>query len=59
MSIWDLTRRLVHDTWIQVKDITTGKTVWEGKAENACFNDTVRDWDFSSGHVIYIGRGEK
>ena len=45
---------LTATTWVIIKDHATHKTVWEGEAALANFNDTVKDWDFSKGHIIYI-----
>ena len=54
MMIIELTRMLTKETQVTVKDKKTRKTVWEGTASEATFNDQVKDWDFSVGHIIYI-----
>ena len=59
MRIEFLTGKLTKDTHVIIKDIDTGKTVWSGSAVFANFNDTVKDWDFSNGHVIYIGEEQR
>lgn len=54
MRVGFLTGKLTGQTWVIIKDQKTGKTIWEGEAVFANFNDTVKDWDFSKGHIIYI-----
>lgn len=54
MTVGFLARMLVKDVWVTIKDDETKVKVWEGEAALANFNDTVKDWDFSQGHIIYI-----
>lgn len=54
MTIGFLTRMLTTWTYVIIKDYETKKAIWEGDAGLANFNDTVKDWDFSNGHIIYI-----
>lgn len=54
MTIGFLVRMLTTETPVTIKDKKTGKTLFEGPASAANFNDTVKDWNFSKGHVIYI-----
>lgn len=54
MTIGFLTGMLVKDVLVTIKDSETKVKVWEGEAALANFNDKVKDWDFSKGHVIYI-----
>jgi hypothetical protein len=54
MTVGFLVRMLTSETWVTVKDFSTRKTVFEGYASAANFNDKVKDWDFSNGHIIYI-----
>ena len=54
MAVYTLTRMLTNETWVTIKNKRTGKTLFEGYASSATFNDTVKDWDFSNGHIIYI-----
>ena len=54
MTIGFLTGMLVKDVWVTIKDSNTKATLWEGEAALANFNDKVKDWDFSKGHIIYI-----
>lgn len=55
MRVGFLTGKLTPETVVVIKDINTGKVIWTGNVAFANFNDTVKDWDFSNGHVIYIG----
>lgn len=54
MTVAFLTKSLTNETWVVIKDKETGKILFEGYASAAGFNDKVKDWDFSKGHVIYI-----
>ena len=54
MAVYELTRRLTNETWVIIKDHCTHRTLFEGFASDAGFNDKVKDWDFSNGHIIYI-----
>lgn len=54
MTVRYLVRMLANETWVVIKDKETGKVLFEGYASAAGFNDEVKDWDFSKGHVIYI-----
>lgn len=54
MTVGWLTARLTKDTHVIIKDQKTKKTVWEGEAVFANFNDEVKDWNFSRKHIIYI-----
>lgn len=54
MTVRFLVRSLVAETYVVIKDFETKKTVWQGSANTALFEDRVKDWDFSNGHIIYI-----
>ena len=54
MTVEFLTKMLVSGVRVEIKDIETGETIWNGLAGYAKFSDTVKDWDFSKGHIIYI-----
>ena len=54
MTVGFLTRMLDVHTSVIIKDHETKKTIWRGDAGLANFNDTVKDWDFSNGNIIYI-----
>ena len=54
MTVGFLTGKLTKETWVIIKDYVTKRNVWEGAAVYANFNDTVKDWDFSIAHIIYI-----
>lgn len=54
MPVWYLVRMLVAETEVTIKDSKTGETIFSGCASSATFNDEVKDWDFSEGHIIYI-----
>ena len=54
MSVGYLVRMLTSWTEVTIKDYKTGKTLFKGYASAANFNDTVKDWDFSKDHIIYI-----
>lgn len=54
MTVRFLTRNLTAETDVVIKDFDTKKIVWEGSADTALFEDRVKDWDFSHGHIIYI-----
>lgn len=49
-----MVRNLTCETWVTIKDHKTKKTIWEGFASAATFNDEVKCWDFSRSHDIYI-----
>lgn len=54
MTVGYLIRMLTKDTQVIIKDNDTGKTIWTGEAVFANFNDTVKSWDFSKEHIVYI-----
>ena len=54
MTVGFLTNMLTCDTAIKIIDRESGKTLFEGKANEAKFDDKVKDWDFSRGHILYI-----
>lgn len=54
MTVMFLTRMLTYWTEVEIRDHKTGKAIWNGDAGAALFNDTVKDWDFSNGHIIYV-----
>lgn len=54
MTVGFLVGMLTNETEVTIKDHETGKTLFVGVASAANFNDEVKDWDFSRGHVIYI-----
>ena len=54
MEVWFLVRMLTNETEVTIRDHKTGRTLYVGVASEASFNDEVKDWDFSNGHVIYI-----
>lgn len=54
MTVGFLVKHLTNDTWVIIKDHKTHKTLFEGYASAANFNDKVKDWNFSNGHIIYI-----
>lgn len=54
MKVYELTRMLTNETWVTIKDHKTFKILFQGYASAAGFNDEVKTWDFSKGHVIYI-----
>lgn len=54
MSVGFLTRMLTAWAEVTIKNKITGEILFEGCASAANFNDTVKDWDFSDGHIIYI-----
>lgn len=54
MAVYELTRMLTNETWVTIKAKETGKTIWSGYASAATFSDTIKDWDFSIRHIIYI-----
>lgn len=54
MTVRYLVRMLTNETWVTIKDQKTKKTLFEGYASAAGFNDVVKSWDFSKGHIIYI-----
>jgi hypothetical protein len=55
MTVRFLARKLTENTWVTIKDAETKKVLFVGQAKAAVFEDTVTDWDFSNGHIIYIG----
>ena len=56
MKVYELTKMLTHETEITIKDSRTKETLWTGNASAATFSDAIKNWDFSKGHIIYIGR---
>ena len=54
MTVRFLTRMLTTSTDVTIKDADNGKILFEGYASDANFEDTVKDWDFSEEHIIYI-----
>ena len=54
MKVEFLTKMLTTDTWVIIKDQRTKKTLFEGFANLARFDDKVKDWDFSKNHIIYV-----
>lgn len=54
MTVGFLVRMLTNETEVTIKDKKTNKTLFEGYASAANFNDEVKDWDFSKKHIIYI-----
>lgn len=54
MTVRFLTGMLTAETFVEIKDVKTRKTIWSGTANTALFEDKVKDWDFSNGHIIYI-----
>lgn len=54
MTVKFLAGKLTKETVVIIKDQDTGKTLFTGKAEKAIYDDTVKDWDFSKDHVIFV-----
>ena len=54
MTVRFLVSMLVAETLVEIKDIITRETIWSGIAKDALFEDRVKDWNFSKGHIIYI-----
>ncbi len=54
MTVRFLTKMLTVEAIVVIKDEKTKKIIWSGNASMANFYDKVKNWDFSSGHVIYI-----
>ena len=54
MTVGFLVRMLTTETVVTIRDKETGNVLFTGPASAANFNDTVKDWDFSHGHNIYI-----
>ena len=54
MTVGFLVRKLTAWTEVTIKDKETDKTLFVGVASAANFNDRVKDWYFSNGHIIYI-----
>ena len=54
MTVGFLVRMLTAETWVIIKDHKTHKTLFEGYASAANFNDEVKDRNFSKKHIIYI-----
>lgn len=54
MTVRFLVRMLTNETHVIIKNEETNKTLFSGYASAACFEDKVKDWDFSKGHIIYI-----
>lgn len=59
MRVRDLTTKLKKWDMVTIKDSNTSKTIWKGQAGFAYLYDTVKDWDFSNGYIIYINYVER
>lgn len=54
MTVDFLTKMLVENVLVTIKDFNTGRVLWTGEAKNATFPAIVADWNFSKGHVIFV-----
>jgi len=54
MTVDFLTKMLVENVLVTIKDFDTGRVLWTGEAKNATFPAIVADWNFSKGHVIFV-----
>lgn len=54
MTVRFLARMLMPKTEVKIEDSETCKTLWIGPAGKITFEDVIKNWDFSHGHIIYI-----
>lgn len=54
MTVKFLAGMLKKDTVVIIKDRETKAVIWKGAAGKAEYEDTVKDWDFSRDHIIYV-----
>ena len=54
MTVRYLVQMLTPETEVRIKGSKTCKTLWIGLAGKIIFENVVKDWDFSHGHIIYI-----
>lgn len=54
MTVKFLAGMLKKDTVVIIKDHSTKAVIWRGEAGKAEHKCTVKDWNFSRDHIIYV-----